>query len=60
MTYPSIPSSISSVPYSDTLPVPNLPSNVSSFLWVRVTNSNLYVLRLDPISSYVLVLYHFK
>ena len=50
MTYPSIPSSIAPVPHSDALPVPNPPSNVSNFLWVIVTNSNLYVLRLDPIS----------
>ena len=50
MTYPIIPSSIAPVPHSDTLPVPNPTSNVNNFLWVSVTNSNLYVLRLDPIS----------
>ena len=31
MSYPSISSSIAPVPYSETLPVPNLPSNVSFF-----------------------------
>ena len=60
MTYPSVPLSIAPVPHSDALLVPNPPSNVSNFLWVSVTNSNLYVLRLDPISCYVLVLYHFR
>ena len=60
MTYPSIPSSIAPVPYSDALPVPDPPSNVSNFLWVSVINSNLYVLRPDPISCYVLDLYHFS
>ena len=60
MTNPSIPSSIAPVPQSDALPVPNPSSNVSNFLWVSVTNSNLYVLRLDPISCYVLVLCHFR
>ena len=60
MAYPSIPSFIAPVPQSDTLPVPNPLSNVSNFLWVSVTNSNLYVLRLDSISCYVLVLYHFR
>ena len=62
MTYPSVPSSVTSspVPHSDALPVPNPPSNVSNFLWVNVTNSNLYALRLHPISCYVLVLYHFR
>ena len=52
MMYPSIPSSIAPVPHSDALPVPNPPSNVSNFLWVSVTNSKSYVLRLDPISCY--------
>ena len=60
MTYPSIPSFIALVSHSDALPVPNPPSNVSNFLWLSVTNSNLYVLRLDTISCYVLVLYHFR
>ena len=60
ITYPSIPSSIAPVPHNDASPVPNPSSNVSNFLWVSVTNSNLYVLRLDPISCYVLVLYHFR
>ena len=32
ITYPSIPSSIAPVSHSDTLPVPNLPSNVSFFV----------------------------
>ena len=31
MIYPNIPSSIASVPHSETLPVPNPPSNVSVF-----------------------------
>ena len=31
MSYPSVLSSISPVPYSETLPVPNLPTNVSFF-----------------------------
>ena len=60
MTYSSIFSSIAPVPHSDALTIPNPPSNVSNFLWVSVTNSNLYVLRPDPISCHVLVLYHFK
>ena len=60
MTYPSTPSAIAPVPHSDALPVPNPPSNLSNFLWVSVTNSNPYVLRLDAISCYVLVLYHFR
>ena len=62
MTYPSILSSIALVPHRDALPVSNQPSNVSNFLWVSVTNSNLYVLRPDPIFCYagLLVLYHFR
>ena len=60
MTYPSIPSSIAPFPENDALPVPNPPSNVSNFLWVSVTNSNLYVLRLDLILCYVLVLHHLR
>ena len=60
MMYPSIPSSIAPVPHSDALPVSNPPSNVSNFLWVSATNSNLYVLSLDPISCCTLVLYHFR
>ena len=60
MTYPSIPSSIATVPHSDALPIPNSPLNVSNFLWVSVTNSNFYVMRPDPICCYVLVLYHFR
>ena len=48
MTYPSIPSSIATVLHNKTLPVPNPPSNVSFFLWI--TNTNLFFLRLDPIS----------
>ena len=60
MMYPSIPSSIAPVPHRDALPVSNPSSNVSNFLWVSVTNSNLYVPRLDPISCYVLVFYHFR
>ena len=35
LTYPSIPSSIAPVPHSETLPVPNPPTNVSSFLFVK-------------------------
>ena len=34
MTYPSIPSSIASVPHSDALPVPSPLLNVSNFMWV--------------------------
>ena len=49
MTYPSIPSLIASVPYNKTLPVPNPPSNVICF-YVLLTNTNLFFLRLDPIS----------
>ena len=60
MTYPSTLSSIAPVPHRDAIPVPYSPSNVSNFLWVSVTISNLYVLRLDRISCYVLVLYHFR
>ena len=48
ITYPSIPSSIAPVPHSETLPVPNPPSNVSFLVWI--TNTDLFVLRLDPIS----------